>query len=150
MRSRISLNALLALTLGAASLTLAPQASAQRRIIPPQNDPQSQMSRERLSPSHGRIDLRARTTQRRAIKAVPRVQRVVSRALTNPDTASFEDLRVGDYRQALVICGTVISLNANGERESRRFIGRSNIATLVSDQNSSAFRAGWRQTGCGV
>lgn len=150
MRPWISLKALSALTLVAASLMLAPQASAQRRIIPTWTDPQAKISRERLSETQGPIDMRATTTQRRAIEAVPRVQQVVSRALANPDTAAFEDLRVGDYRQALVICGTVHSLNANGERESRRFIGRSNVATLETEQNHDAFRAGWRMTGCGI
>ena len=104
----------------------------------------------RIEPGRGRIPLQTAAQREMAYRTMPAVEEAVGKTLANPEQARFTNLRSGQYREALVICGVVSSTNAEGVLESRRFIARPSVATLESNANAAAFTQGWRQTGCGV
>lgn len=127
----------------------APQAVAQKLADspffdrnPPDSHPQGPNTLGRLGYLH--------SDQQRVVKeTMPRIEKAVAAHLANPDTARFRDLRAGRYQKVMVVCGVVDSIAASGETEKRRFIARPTIATLETPENSQAFRAGWKSTGCG-
>jgi hypothetical protein len=96
----------------------------------------------------GRLEEQTRATRRLVSEVAPKFKDAVSATLPNPDGAQCRDLRLGMYRSALVICGTVHVDDGAGGREARRFIARSSVATLETEANQEAFQQGLRQTGC--
>lgn len=128
---------------------LAPQAIAQQPNHP-FFDPAPQ-SRPTPTVEIGRGPLIWQTyAQQKRVEAImPRIEKAIAVQLANPDSAEFKGLRTGRYQKTMIVCGVVDSIAASGETEKRRFMARPAIATLETAENSQAFRAGWKSTGCG-
>jgi hypothetical protein len=144
MLARIAVCALI----GAA--TLAPRAIAQQPNHP-FYDPAPVDSRPTptIDIGRGRVNFQTSAQQERVYKLMPQIEKAIAIQLANPDSAEFKGLRTGRYQKAMIVCGVVDSIAASGETEKRRFMARSTIATLETADNSQAFRAGWKSTGCG-
>lgn len=133
----------------ALAAVLAPQAMAQSDIAISQYMHQGSPEAATISIGRGRVDFQNSAQQARVEKLMPQIERAVAVHLANPDTAELRSLRTGRYQKAMIVCGVVDSVAASGETEKRRFIARPTVATLETSENSQAFRAGWKSTGCG-
>jgi hypothetical protein len=103
----------------------------------------------RMDIGKGKVFLQTRAQQNRAYAATHRSLGAINTALDNPTKTDVRDLRTGES-DGMVVCGVVDSQTQAGERQSHRFIARTNIATLETEANKAAFRAGWKLTGCGI
>jgi hypothetical protein len=109
---------------------------------------QQDAARDHVGYGFGRLEEQTQATRRQVSEVAPKFKQAVSDTLPNADGAKFRDLRLGMYRSALVICGTVYADNGAGDLEARRFISRASVATLETQANHDAFQQGLRQTGC--
>lgn len=138
------------LTCALALCAVAPSALAQQTENPFfQVSPESAPARRPADIGRGRIDFQNPAQQRLVEAALPRIERAVAAQLANPGSAELRSLRTGRYQKTMIVCGVVDSIAASGETEKRRFIARPDVATLETPENSQAFRAGWKSTGCG-
>jgi hypothetical protein len=133
----------------ALAAALAPQAMAQSAVATSQYMHQGAAETPTIHIGRGRLDFQTGVQRARVYKLMPQIEKAIAVELANPDSAELSSLRTGRYQKAMVVCGVVDSIAASGKTEKRRFIARPTIATLESPENSNAFRAGWKSTGCG-
>jgi hypothetical protein len=128
---------------------LAPQAIAQQPNHPFFDPASESRPIPTVEIGRGRVDFQTSAQQARVQKLMPQIEKAIAVQLANPDSAELKGLRTGRYEKAMIVCGVVDSIAASGETEKRRFMARPTIATLETADNSQAFRAGWKSTGCG-
>ncbi|MET3664785.1 hypothetical protein [Caulobacter sp. 1776] len=130
---------------------LAPRAMAQtsqylsRNAIPAGAYP----SAPAIPLGRGKIALQSGPQQDRAYRQMPKIEQAVERELGGANI-ELTDLRTGRYQKAMVVCGVARDTDAKDAASGRRFIARPGVATLETPDNSQAFQAGWKRTGCGL